>query len=216
MKNIKLLLSYLFPFTQKRQSVFSGNLEVTLINGRKVLDSAHANYSYGSLQRILKFGLTEIFNPNINSVLVLGLGGGSVIETLRNEFNFNKHITAVEIDPVVIQIARDEFGISTSDNLVILCEDAYSFIHQNTQRFDLIIVDLFIDNTVPDKFLTPSFWQAINQRLHTSGVILFNSMHNNIDPIKNILSAMGYTTTEHHKVENTNTLLIAVRIQPHP
>ena len=80
---LKRLLSYLFPFTRRVPSPVSGHLEVTLYNGRKVLDSATANYSYGALQRVLRYGLQQLDLVQVRSILLLGLGGGSVIQTLR-------------------------------------------------------------------------------------------------------------------------------------
>ena len=114
---MKRLLSYIYPVTKTIESKYSGKLEITWYNGKKHLNSANANYSYGSLQRILKFGLKKINLSRINSVLILGLGGGSVIETLRQDFNYPGQIEAVEIDPVIIDIAKTEFGIEQNETL---------------------------------------------------------------------------------------------------
>ena len=57
---VKRLLSFLFPFTTKYLSKYSGNVEVTLYNGRKVLDTANANYSYGLLQKVLRKSLLKV------------------------------------------------------------------------------------------------------------------------------------------------------------
>ena len=82
---LKKIISYVYPITRKVQSQYSGKLELTVMNGRKVLDTLNTNYSYGSLQRVLKYSLNQINIENTKNTLVLGLGGGSVIETLRNE-----------------------------------------------------------------------------------------------------------------------------------
>ena len=55
-----------------------------------VLDSKNTNYSYGSLQRILRLGLKNIGFDKIvpmDHILVLGVAGGSVIKTLVEDFN---------------------------------------------------------------------------------------------------------------------------------
>ena len=44
---MKKILSYLWPQTTKFPSDHNGNLEVTLYNGKKMLDSKNANYSFG-------------------------------------------------------------------------------------------------------------------------------------------------------------------------
>jgi spermidine synthase len=55
------LISYFIPVTiYKKNSAVSKSLEVTWNNGELVLDSENTNYSYGSLQRILRKGLKYI------------------------------------------------------------------------------------------------------------------------------------------------------------
>ena len=53
--------SYFIPINvMKKNSSVSNTLEVTWNNGELVLDSKNTNYSYGSLQRILRKGLKYI------------------------------------------------------------------------------------------------------------------------------------------------------------
>ncbi len=130
---MKRLLSYIYPVTKTIASQYSGALEITWYNGKKYLNTKNANYSYGSLQEILKIGLEKINLQHCNEVLVLGLGGGSVIETLQNDFNYKGHITAVDIDPVIIQLAKDEFNIRESEKLAIICADAFNPMRLDSQ-----------------------------------------------------------------------------------
>jgi len=177
---MKQLLSYIYPVTKTIESKYSGKLEITWYNGKKHLNSENANYSYGSLQRILKYGLEKTELGNVNSILVLGMGGGSVIKTLRTDFNYNNTIEAVELDPVIIDIAKSEFGIIEDQHLKIHCADAFTFVKTNTTTFDLIIVDLYIDLSVPDKFLSTEF----------------------------CLKTKVYKVDIYKKVNNTNTIII--------
>jgi len=108
------LLSYIYPITKKVKSKFNDTLEITWLNGKKHLNTKNANYSYGTLQEILKFGLEKIDLNKANSILLLGLGGGCVIETLLDEFNYKNKITAVDIDPSIIDIAENEFNINNN------------------------------------------------------------------------------------------------------
>ena len=208
------LLSYLYPVTKKVQSEFSGTLEITWYNGKKHLNTKNANYSYGSLQRILKFGLDKIELEKVNSILLLGLGGGSVIETLRTDFKFEKSITAIEIDPKIIEIARTEFNIKPSENLNIICDDALQFMASNSNTFDLIIIDLFIDIDVPVTFLELKFWQDIIKASSTNGAVLFNASLEKTHS-RALLEVIQFLKTHFYKVEifekvnNTNTVVIA-------
>lgn len=114
----KKLLSYLYPITLfKANSTISKTIEVTLSGGELVLDSKNANYSYGSLQRILRIGLKRIGYSKIvkmDNILVLGVAGGSVIKTLAQEIEYKGKITGVEIDPYIIDIANRFFKLDRS------------------------------------------------------------------------------------------------------
>ncbi len=207
---MKKILSYIYPVTKKIHSEISGALEITWYNGKKHLDSKNANYSYGSLQRILKIGLEKIDLTNTQKILILGMGGGSVIKTLRDDFDYHNHITAVDIDPIIIKIAKEEFDIIESKNLKIICEDAQLFMQLNSQKFDLIIIDLYIDVKVPSPFLELPFWQNI---CNAGSTILCNaSLEEEDKKLENIISFLKrnqYETEKHEKINNTNTLLIA-------
>lgn len=209
---MKRLLSYIYPLTKKVVSEYNDILEITWYNGEKHLNSKNANYSYGSLQKILKIGLEKIDLTNTKEVLILGLGGGSVIETLRKDFNYQKNITALEIDPVIIQIAGEEFNIRESENLKINCVDAFTYMKQNKKQFDLIILDLYIDIHVPASFLELPFWQTILKASEKS--ILFNASleadsNDNILTIISLLKENKYDVEKLEKVNQTNTLVIA-------
>lgn len=207
------LLSYIYPITKKIESDINGTLEITWYNGKKHLNTKNANYSYGSLQKILKFGLEKVELSKVHSVLLLGLGGGSVIETLRNDFSYQNHITAIEIDPTIISIAKNEFQLQNTQQLDIICADAFKYILESQATFDLIIIDLFIDTQVPEKFLKIPFWEALLKRKSTNGVILFNaSLENSIQaPLETIIAYLKVHVNQvaiFNKVNNTNTVIL--------
>jgi spermidine synthase len=142
------------------------------------------------------------------------MGGGSVIETLREDFNYVKQIDAVEIDPIIIAIAQNEFGISESEFLNIHCADAFEFVKTNAKTFDVIIVDLYIDLTVPDKFLHLEFWDNVIKSKSSKGTIMFNasvkdSKSETIKTLTDYIKTKIFEVDIHENVNNTNTLIIA-------
>jgi len=211
---MKKMLSYVWPVINKIESTHSGTLEVTLVNGKKMLDSENANYSYGSLQRILDFGLSKIDISSLNSVLVLGMGGGCVIQSLRDDFNYKKQIVAVELDEEIIKIAADEFGIKESNTLSILKGDAMEYATNCKDHFDLIIIDLFIDTVVPKQFHSKEFGQIIKGIMKKKGFLIFNlgfneNSHNEKYPVVEYFkNESNYTLDLFKNVEGTNSLLI--------
>lgn len=176
----KKYLSYFLPVNiHKKTSQISKNLEVTWNNGQLVLDSENTNYSYGSLQRILRKGLKYIGYSriqNFNSVLVLGVAGGSVIKTLVDEVKFTGKITGVEIDKDVVEIANSFFKLDQIENLNIVVDDAFEFVLKTKEKYDLIIIDIFQDTTMPNFLFEDFFIQRVNFLLNINGFILFNTM----------------------------------------
>lgn len=177
---IKRLLSFLLPVKiHQKKSVYSKNLEVSWNNGYLVLDSENTNYSFGSLQRVLKKGLKYIGYEriqNFNSILVLGVAGGSVIETLKKEIKFEGKITGVEIDADVIELAIKYFGLGSYNNVSIVNDDAFEFVLKTKEKYDLIIIDIFQDTTMPNFLFEDFFINRIKFLLNVNGFILFNTM----------------------------------------
>ncbi len=177
---IKRLLSYILPVKiYQKKSEFSKNLEVTWNNGYLVLDSENTNYSFGSLQRVLKKGLKYIGYERINTfenVLILGVAGGSVIETIKNDIKFKGKITGIEIDATAIEIANKYFGLNNYKNVEIIIEDAFEFVLKTKEKYDLIVIDIFQDTKMPNFLFEDFFINRINFLLNVNGFILFNTM----------------------------------------
>jgi spermidine synthase len=108
--------------------------------------------------------------------LVLGVAGGSVIRTLTDEIKFKGKITGVEIDPSIVEIANKYFRLNTISNLEIVIDDAFEFVLKTKAKYDLIIIDIFQDTTMPNFLFEDFFINRINDLLHTNGFILFNTM----------------------------------------
>ena len=184
------------------------------------MDSKNTNYSYGSLQRILRRGLQSIGFENIknlNSILVLGVAGGSVIKTLVNEINFKGEITGVEIDPEIISLAYKYFELDKIQNLKIIIDDASKFVQKTDQTFDLIIIDIFQDNSMPEFLFETEFIKNTYSLLNSGGYLLFNTMINSKaeqERNKQYLSHYNkseFTTYSISKVEVYNELIVVRR-----
>lgn len=212
---LKRFLSYFIPINvYKKNSTISKKLEVTWNNGQLVLDSKNTNYSYGSLQRILRKGLLYIGYERIkgfDKILVLGVAGGSVIKTLSEEIGFKGTITGVEIDPVVIDIANSYFEIDKISNLKLINDDAFEFVLKTREKYDLIIIDIFKDTEMPNFLFEDFFINRVNFLLQVNGFILFNTMTlNKKDKERNLIYRSrfneDYSVRMYPKVEDHNEL----------
>jgi hypothetical protein len=220
---IRKFLSYLIPITiYKTKSSWSKSIEVTWANGELMMDSKNTNYSYGSLQRILRLGLKKIGFRQIKSmskILVLGVAGGSVVKTLSHEINFRGAITGVEIDPEIIKIANSYFHLDQIPNLTILIADAFEFVLQANEKYDLIIVDIFQDTKMPGFLFENFFTQKLCSLLQEKGFILFNTMVlNNNDNQRNKKYCEEFYQPNFKlktipRVENHNELILIERIK---
>lgn len=186
----KKVLSYFYPINLfKTTSELSKTLEVTLVNGELVLDSKNTNYSYGSLQRILRKGLKfigfETIKP-MQHILVLGVAGGSVIKTLVDEIGYRGKITGIELDEKIIEVANTYFNLNQIENLNIIQHDAFEFVLKTKLTYDLIIVDIFQDTLMPSFLFETFFQNRLTEILNPKGFILFNTMLlKEIDTVRN-------------------------------
>ncbi|MBO9584597.1 MAG: fused MFS/spermidine synthase [Flavobacterium sp.] len=177
---IRKFFSYIIPIKIfKKKSARSKMIEVTWANGELVLDTENTNYSYGSLQRILRYGLRNIGYDKIlemEHILLLGVAGGSVVKTLVNEIEYKEKITGVEIDPDMIQIANEYFNLNEINQLEVVIDDAFEFVLKTKDKYDLIIIDIFEDTHMPNFLFEKFFVDRICTILKDDGFVLFNTM----------------------------------------
>ena len=217
----KKLFSYILPVNiHKQNSAISKNIEITWANGELVLDSKNTNYSYGSLQRILRKGLKNIGFERIlkmNHILVLGVAGGSVIKTLSEEIKFKGKITGVEIDSEIIKIANSYFHLDQIENFEVVIDDAFEFVLKTKEKYDLIIIDIFQDTTMPNFLFEEFFQNRTCYLLKEKGIILFNTMclseKDNLRNKKYLenVDVNLYTVRTIPRVEDHNELIILER-----
>ncbi len=213
---MKKFLSYFFPVkVREYSSKINGLLEINLVNGRKILDSKSTNYSYGALQMVLKAGLRKMgFDNSFGAVLVLGMGGGSIVETIRHDFSSPANIELVDIDPEVIAIANSEFGIQHYSGISIIQSDAWVFMQNCEKSYHLIIVDLFVIDTIPHIFTTYDFIKILNAHLKPGGSILYNTMRETMGKtsfanLKNSFTELKFRVDVLERVGEVNDLIIA-------
>ena len=218
----KKMLSYLIPIPIfKQKSNLSKSIEVTWNNGEMVLDSENTNYSYGSLQRILRKGLRNIGYAQVKAmenILILGVAGGSVIKTLVDEIDFKGQITGVEIDAEIIKVANNYFGLDKIKNLEIVIDDAFEFVLKTKDKYDLIIIDIFQDTTMPNFLFENFFIDRLDFLLNPKGFVLFNTMIlSPQDLVRNEKYKLAVDKNKFHlitidKVENHNELIILEKL----
>ena len=157
-------------------SKVNGSLFIYHINGRYLLNTQNGNYSYGPLHHGFKnaFDRLTIKERQIESALILGFGAGSIVSILQEEYMLNCRMTAIEYDPVILEIGQKYFNTQRFSHLDIHLTDAYDFVLNNDETYDLIAFDVYIDDSIPGKFETPEFLRALKNRLSKNGMLVFN------------------------------------------
>jgi len=118
-----------------------------------------------------------LVNPDPERILIIGLGGGTMSNTLHQIFP-NAAITNVEIDPAVIKVARDYFGFFENEQITSVVQDGRIFVKRaalRKQKYDWIILDAFNGDYIPEHLLTREFLQETKQLLSDKGVLSANT-----------------------------------------
>ena len=119
------------------------------------------NYVLGALSQL----------SNIGNALVLGLGAGTMSEKLSSK---GFKIDAVDIDPITLDIAKNFFRYKPK-NTSFFFEDARTYVKKCEKKYDLIILDLFFADGVPEHLTTNEFYKNLDNCLNENGVVLSNS-----------------------------------------
>lgn len=157
------LSSYLIPQTIARfSSKYNQDIRVIEEAGRPKLLVNGSRQSGKYIEWLWKKAFAAFGPLSASSILVLGVGGGSVIHILRRLYP-QALIVGVDIDPQIIEIGKKYFGLSEVPNLELIAADAKDY--KITRRYDLVIVDLFIGRNIPDFVLERSFLGRLGPRV---------------------------------------------------
>ena len=163
---------------ESASSEYNPHLYVSLRRGRYQLSTAKAIYSYADLYDnfVKAFQSIDLDKIPGKEVLLLGFGLGSIPTILEKTLQRRFYYTAVEVDEAVIDLASRYTLPDLESPIEIICADAYAFVMQSEAQYDLICMDVFIDDAVPSPFEEPEFVEALKDRLTPGGVLLYNRL----------------------------------------
>jgi hypothetical protein len=183
----KKWLSYLFEWhIESAPSEINPHLYVSLKRGRYQLCAANAVYSYGDLYSNYSrtFRKLPFEQLNIEKVLLLGLGLGSIPYMLEKVFDRHFQYTAVEVDDSVIYLAQKYVLDGLKAPIETIQADAFAFVAQEQSKYDLIAMDIFLDDVVPDRFEQQEFLLNLRSLLASDGLLLYNRLASTMDDRK--------------------------------
>ncbi len=167
-----------FPRTVcKTKSKISGEIIVKEQFGKCTLYVGDLIQSGGIIKGIWKKAIQKTKGKlPLSNCLVLGLGGGTVVQLIKARYPEAK-IIGIEIDPEIIKIGKEFFGLRKINNLKIVNTDAIKWTNNyQGNKFDLIIVDLYVGGKLSPKVESNEFLKNINGLLKKDGKVIFNRL----------------------------------------
>lgn len=156
---------------EERESEFNGHLKVLRTWGMGTyIQAGGLTQSGGIVESIWRQTLKNVNDKkisgacfseiNVKSILILGLGGGTLAKLLRKKYPDAK-ITGVEIDPIMIELGKkylklDEYKVE------IKIADANNYT-LNAMPYDLVVVDMYSGDSFPEEFESDEFLNKLKQ-----------------------------------------------------
>ncbi len=158
--------------------------------GMRLLYFDDAPQSQVSLQNPLQghFEYTEYFhmpwlwNTQLNNVLIIGLGGGTT-QTAFAHYYPQVNVDTAELDPMVLEVARQYFNFKESQRQKVHIADGRMFLRRAQSKYDLIILDAYVRSRygacIPQHLVTKEFFELAREHLNpTNGIIAYNVIGN--------------------------------------
>lgn len=106
-------------------------------------------------------------------ILVIGLGGGTLPSFLHKHYPAAV-IDAVDIDPVVVDVARRYFGFRDDALMKGHVGDGRRFVENVKQPYDMIFLDAYGSDSVPEHLATEEFLRAVRRAVKPDGIVVGN------------------------------------------
>jgi spermidine synthase len=117
--------------------------------------------------------LPVVFDPGFRRVLFVGMGGGTAPTRFYQDYP-QAQIDVVEIDPAVVATARRFFAVPDGGRLRTHVMDGRLWLRRSSERYDLIILDAYLIDTIPFHLATHEFYAEAAARLRPGGVVASN------------------------------------------
>lgn len=134
--------------------------------------------SGGVVESIWRSTLKNLRTKKLKNCLILGLGGGTAAKLVR-KFWPEAKIVGVEVDLIMVELGKKYMGLEEIE-VEIKIGDAQAIINQLStinKEFDLILVDLYVGDKVPEKFKSDEFLELVLRLLTDNGTAVFNRLY---------------------------------------
>ncbi|XSG81887.1 MAG: spermidine synthase [Methyloligella sp. ZOD6] len=113
------------------------------------------------------------YRDRTDSLLEIGLGGGTVVSYLHKTYP-DLNIQAVELDPVVAEMAKKYFFLKPGPKLKVATRDGRIFLLRAKEKYDTIFIDAYQGPSIPFHLMTKEFFELTKRHLNPGGVLVQN------------------------------------------
>jgi spermidine synthase len=103
-------------------------------------------------------------------VAMIGLGGGTVPRRYIQDYP-GMDVDVAEIDPAIVGTARRWFGLPETPRLRVTAQDGRIFLLRSRERYNIILLDAYLIDTIPFHLATREFFALAAARLAPGGVV---------------------------------------------
>ncbi len=174
----KKLFSYLRDVhIESTSSDYNEVLDLYLVKGRYQLCTENAIYSYADKYDNFATVFEKMDLSKIDNVLILGLGLASIPYIFEHLHDKKYSYTGVEIDDEVIYLASKYVLDELKSDVEVVQTDAFTFMCVNETKYDLICMDVFESDVIPEELETEDYLEMISESLSKDGLLIYNRLY---------------------------------------
>lgn len=174
--------NYTFRLHHQEQSRY-GDLKVMTVGGSYCLtlngltqsctDTADKGPSFSNVLEMVGVVNKEFLitpKPESFRVLLIGVGAGDMFKVLSSSVT----VDAVEIDPQILELAREYFDLHPTTSQKIIIDDGRRFLRQTKETYDFILFDAYAGGYLPPHFLSQEAFRIFAEKLKPGGTLVMN------------------------------------------
>lgn len=158
-------------------------LELCYYQGQYQLATIDALYSDGDRYKPVNIACKHFASElnSVKNVLVLGTGLGSAVQVFAKKGHY-PNFTLVDHDATVLEWAKEILEPAEGQSIDMVCIDANEHISNESNKYDMLIVDIFKSRVVPEFVTTSEFLGKCKALLAPGGCFAMNYIqHKNAD-----------------------------------
>lgn len=143
----------------------------------RILEFDNSTYSIINKKGLFSYGYWDFFLPLIElydkpTILIIGLGGGTIVHQARSIVRDGADIDIVEISSVDIEISK--LYLPELNNEKIYHENGIDFVSKCNKKYDLVILDAYLFSEIPPEFLTREFVENVSKIAKENTIFAIN------------------------------------------